>query len=261
MTAMIKKNQEVLLPYNSPSLMFDEVSSKVFHAAAVPWKPRSSDKFKVPTHFTGSGSIGLAAKLGLNVTMTVSSDDSLLSTRSLIECANMFIDPANPFAFVDTLPTSETTIAGQVRAFFAASEASSVLVVWPYQIFDLAPKSLSSAVDEPFQLFTSAPEGATFAYTHHMMQVMRSLIPEAVAVAPREISNLTDDIVCANACSVGTVDDMLKGSFTRLISMVAIDRDDFAAYSGNDIAEFLGQNLQGKRGVCVDPTKAYFMGT
>lgn len=268
MTALTKNRVEVLLPYNTPSPVFDEVTSKMFHLAALPWRApkQKTPHIKVPHHFTGSGSIALATKMNLNVTMMVNEDTSTPSVRTLIECTNMFVDPANPFAFVDVQTTASASIAGQVRDFFKTSEAQFAALIWPYQTFnvDLLNKQVNVnglTGTERLQQFFSGVGDYRFIYTHHLLDIDESMVPEAVAVCANdsELRKTDEEITCVTACSVGTVDDLLKGSFKRLISMALIERDAFAAYSGDSIADFLSGYLPKKSGALLPPHVGQFM--
>lgn len=269
MTVLTKNKVEVLLPYNTPSPIFDEVTSKMFHLAALPWRApqQKAPYIKVPNHFTGSGSIALATKMNLNVTMMVNEDTSIPSVRTLMECTNMFVDPANPFAFVDMQATASASIAGQVRDFFKTSEAQFAALIWPYQTFNVhllnkQVNGLGLTGAERLKQFFSGVGDCRFIYTHHLLDIDQSMIPEAVAVCVNdsELRKTDEEIACVTTCSVGTVAyDLLKGSFKRLISMVLIDRDAFAAYSGDSIAAFLAGYLPKTEGALLPPHLGKFI--
>lgn len=252
---MIKKKVGVVLPYNTPhEHMFDELSSKLFHPATLLHGYKSTPPFKLPYCFTGFGSIQVGVSLGFDVTVMIGNNGFPAETF-LKACINFFIDPANPFANVSTQETPNTSIAGQVADFFADNEEyESALVIWPYQTFE-NEKALFHSDSNSYN--------ADFVFSHPLMKVDKYRIPECIVVAPRDMM-ADKEMECANALSVGTVDDILRGSFTRALSMVEIDREPFEefrkkSFTPDDISVFLGSYLRGKRGILIDPRTHQFI--
>lgn len=242
----------VVLPFNAPSPMLDEISSKIFHPATLPISTdKRKSEFKFPNCFSGYSSIALGVKMGFDVTVMVSAEDTP-ATRMLRACVDNFVDPANPFADILVQQTKQQSIAGQLEDFFVSNEEyDSALVIWPYQIFH-----------EDTNMFLAHGD-ADFVYTHPLMKLDKSRVPECIAVAPRDI-NATSEMECANAISVGTVDSMLKGSFTRILTAVEVSQWDFMKFvatsvSPGDISLFLGEYLKSKRGILINPDSHTFI--
>ena len=244
---MIRKRTGVVLPYNSPSVLFDELSSKVFHPMALLNTPKRSTEevYKFPHCFTGYGSVQIGVKYGLDVTVMVG-DTGSAAENSLIECMDNFIDPQNPFAAITVQRTSSTTIADQLNDFFRENEEyDSAVVVWPYQHFVFSETGM----------FEERDNFIKFTFTHPLATLKRDRITECIVLAAKDVSS-TSEIECSYASSVGTVDDILKGACTRVLSTVDVDREDFEEWRRltsypHDISMFLGVYLKGTTGTML----------
>ena len=237
----------MVLPWNSPCSMLDDISSEIYHPASFPQLNKKTKTVKFPNGYVGYGMISVGVKLHLDIAIMLGSKDTI-ANRSVERCVDLFVDVDDPFANITIYKTCQTTIGSQVEDFFDANtQYEWALVLWPYQSFHI--KDMATLLDR---------DEADFAFMHPLANAkIRDKITEGVMVN-------TCDTVCKSVMSVGTIPDILKGSYTSFVSMVMIHRETFMAFrnSGADdvsMTGFLIEYLKGKTGTLVDPEQSEFI--
>jgi len=253
MASLITNNNGsvVLLPFATPHLGVFK-SCKVFHPAAHPSKPAdSTEGLNETKDYSGYSSVKIASMISHTVIATIPSK-STVAGLVLDSLLGSFINTDNILAEVERIEVTDCSIASQVKvAFEAQTHAKSVVVVWPYQVFNRNQAFSGNGV-------------ADFAYTHPMANIKRGSLAECVVVA-QEGDGLAseNEIVCKDVLAYEAVDDLIKGHYTRVVSIVALRRDDFEAFVHSpeypDLSKLLKKTLVGKRGVLVNPQESDFI--
>ena len=244
----------VLLPYNTPSEMFDDLTSKMFHPMTLlnnvsKRKKNETTVYKLPHCVTGCSVLRYAVKLGYDVIITISDEESPARQQLKLSIEG-FAEPSNPFALISYIETSSKTIANQVADVFAQTDYEQVIVVWPYQMLN--------ADKQNFEVYNSNMNNH-FTYAHPLLMSQRKGSPEVVLVAASGQNATSDtEITCSSALSVGTIDELLLGAFSRILTSVKIPRDEFENFritsqDSSDISCFVSSFLKDKKGTMINP--------
>jgi len=237
-------NTCLFLPWNSPCSIVAISASHLYHPMSLPKQERKTGIVKMPNGFCGAGSIGYGVKAGMDIVVTLSTEDNL-ATKSVIECINNYVSIDDPFADVQVVRSGETSIAGQLDDVFTGTEYQRVLLLWPYQ--DVKIDKLNFNTDSNIKFFYSHKNGTPRA---------GKVVTEVVGISAKIEEE--DSILCKSAMSVGTIDEIVKGSFTRLVSSAYINREQWTAFQDSDaddrsVGAFLSESLKGETGALADP--------
>jgi len=238
-----EQNLIVLLPYATPHQNFKFPWGAYHPAAALYQKDQGATLINEATDYVAYSSVHVASCLSHTVVATIPSKTTI-SGMMLDHVLSTFVNPENILAEVERLECDETTIAGQIKAAFDFYQhATRVLVIWPYQVF-------------PNRNIIAADGDAKFAYSHPMLNVKPSKIPECVVVSAVVASNGNgDDIECHDVQEYKELDTLLKGHYTRVLSMVELNRDEFFDFTSSptypNLTLLIKKTLVGKRGVMV----------
>jgi len=247
----MSKPQIVLLPFATPHSFFKK--GGVFHPAALPMQVEKRPKdFNETVSYTSYSAVKLAGSISTMVVATIPSKTTVAG-MALDQLLSGFIDPVNILAEVERIEHDGDSIASQVTAGFNAYQGIDKLVlIWPYQMFD----------HEKPMAFTGE---VTMGHTHPMLSINKDHIPECVVFSVTDETE-KDQTQCTvkNVMKLSDVDTMIKGSFTRVISVVDIMRDEWnvwqqTAQDPEDISEFLAKTLPGTQAGLVNPDGNQFI--
>ena len=237
-------NSCLFLPWNTPSSIIAESAAHLYHPMSLPKQGKKTGIIKMPNGFIGAGAMSYGTTLGMNTVIVINPRDCL-ATHSLKECINHHVSIDDPFAEVEVVQSWQLDIAGQLDDVLIRTDYTRILLLWPYQTLSLSKVTKLPSKD------------VEFTYMHkNMSPKAKLLVSEAMAVSV--VNNEEDEVVCKNASSVGTIPDLIKASYSRLISSVYINREQWVAFrdSGADdisVSAFLAESLKGKSGCLADP--------
>lgn len=241
----------VLLPLATPHTYFTK--GGVFHAYCLPQQfNRKAKDLNQTTDYIGYSAVKFASKLSDQIVATIPPKTTVVGLM-LDQLLDGFVDTNNILSQVERLEVDTDSIVSQVRATFAAnSHEDKIVLIWPYQIFN---------AETPL---ASGDGGFVLGYTHPNASINKPNVPEAICFDVAEATDESGEVVVKTVMKFSEVDEMLRGNFTRFLSLVEIERDDFNVFEATaadkeDIFELIKKSITGKRAVLVNPQGNQFI--
>jgi hypothetical protein len=252
----ISKANMVLLPYATPHPRMGTKWSS-FHPMAVPDFENSKTEWDDLRGWSGYSSVYLASEIASQVMITIPSV-STPAGFTLSDVIKRFVNPRNIVADVFTHESRSddhgSSIVEQIHeAFRLNSDVCNLAVVMPYQFFNFKDHKAGEPI---------TGLDADFWYTHKHLRNARESIPECIGVAPMVDDNDQGEIEARDAKLFATLDDTLKGPYSRNLSVFVLSRSDFDELVRNgsgilpELETVVKKALAGKRGLGI-PISSY----